>query len=79
MDRSPKDERSIISVAYAWATTIIVISGEMVVPGVLGVWIGHWLGTVAMIVLALLGFAGGTTVAVLHLLRLTGPDSKTKL
>jgi hypothetical protein len=79
MDRSPKDERSIISVAYAWATTIIVISAEMVVPGVLGVWIGHWLGRGAMIVLALLGFAGGTTLAIMHLLRLTKPDQKTRL
>jgi membrane protein implicated in regulation of membrane protease activity len=78
MDRPPKDQQSIISFAYAWATTIIVISAEMVVPGVLGVWIGHWLGTVAMIVLAILGFAGGTTVAILHLLRLTKPDHKTK-
>lgn len=78
MDRPPKDQRSIISLAYAWATTIIVISAEMVVPGVLGVWVGHWLGRVAMILLALLGFAGGTTVAILHLLRLTRPDHKTK-
>jgi len=79
MDRPPQDERSIISIAYAWATTIIVISAEMVVPGVFGMWIGHWLGTVAMIVLALLGFAGGTTLAIVHLLRLTKPEQKTRL
>jgi hypothetical protein len=79
MDRPPQDERSIISIAYAWATTIIVISAEMVVPGVLGVWIGHWLGRGAMIVLALLGLAGGTTLAIMHLLRLTKPEQKTRL
>jgi len=78
MDRRPEDERSIISVAYAWATTIIVISAEMVVPGVLGVWIGHWLGRVAMILFALVGLAGGTTVAILHLLRLTKTNHKAK-
>lgn len=78
MDRPPEDERSIISLAYAWATTIIVIAGEMVVPGLLGLWVGRWLGTVAMIVLALIGFAAGTTVAMIHLLRLTKTNQKTK-
>jgi hypothetical protein len=71
MDRPPDDNRSIISLAYSWATTIIVIAAEMVVPGLIGLWIGRWLGLAAMIVLAILGFAAGMTVAILHLLRLT--------
>jgi hypothetical protein len=71
MDRPPEDNRSIISLAYSWATTIIVIAAEMVVPGLIGLWIGRWLGLGAMIGLAILGFAAGMTVAILHLLRLT--------
>ena len=71
MDRPPEDNRSIISLAYGWATTIIVIAAEMVVPGLIGLWIGRWLGVGAMIGLAILGFAAGMTVAILHLLRLT--------
>jgi hypothetical protein len=70
MDRMPEDNRSIISRAYAWATTIIVIASEMVAPGLIGLWIGRWLGTAAMIVLAIFGFVVGMTVAILHLLRL---------
>lgn len=70
MDRLPEDNRSIISRAYAWATTIIAIATEMVAPGLIGLWIGYRLGTVAMIVLAILGFVAGMTVSILHLLRL---------
>ncbi|HEY2762002.1 MAG TPA: hypothetical protein VGI75_14695 [Pirellulales bacterium] len=79
MDRPGEDERSIISLAYAWATTIIVIAAEMVVPGLLGFWIGHWIGTVAMIALAIIGFALGMVMAILHLLRLTKTNQKTKV
>ncbi|HTQ38175.1 MAG TPA: hypothetical protein VMJ32_04055 [Pirellulales bacterium] len=71
MDHPPEDNRSIISLAYGWATTIIVIAAEMVVPGLIGLWIGHWFGAGAMIVLALLGFAAGMTVAIMHLIRFT--------
>ena len=78
MDRPPSDERSAISLAYAWASTIIVIAAEMVVPGLIGFWIGRWLGAAAMIVFALIGFAGGMTLAIVHLLRLTKSKEKSK-
>lgn len=71
MDRNPEDNRSIIARAYAWATTIIVIAGEMVVPGLIGLFVGRWLGVGAMIVLAILGFSVGMMVAIMHLMRLT--------
>ena len=78
MDRLPEDERSAIAVAYAWATTIIVIAAEMVVPGMAGFWLGSFLGAGAMIVLALVGFAGGMVLAIKHLLRLTKTKNRSE-
>jgi hypothetical protein len=79
MNRPSDDERSAISVAYAWASTIIVIAAEMVVPGLIGFGIGRGLGAGAMIVFALIGFAGGMTLAIVHLVRLTKTKDKSKL
>jgi hypothetical protein len=79
MDRLPEDNRSIIARAYSWATMVIVIVGEMVVPGLIGLWIGRSIGAGAMIAFALIGFAAGMTVAIMHLIRLTKSKDLNKL
>jgi F0F1-type ATP synthase assembly protein I len=73
MDRIPEDERSAISQAYAWATRVMVVAIEMVVPGLAGLWLDHKLGTLALF--AVLGFALGVTVAIMHLVRMTTSDN----
>jgi len=73
MDSDPQDDRSAISVAYAWATRVMVIAAEMVVPGLAGLWIDQKIGSV--VVFALLGFAFGITVSIMHLIRMTKTDS----
>jgi hypothetical protein len=73
MDRAPQDDRSAISLAYAWATRVMVIAAEMVVPGLVGVWIDQKIGS--LVVFALAGFALGITVAIMHLVRMTKSNS----
>lgn len=77
MIRPSDDDRSAISLAYAWATRVMVIAAEMVVPGMLGVWIGQKFGQAATILLALVGFALGITLAIMHLVRMTKSDDKS--
>jgi F0F1-type ATP synthase assembly protein I len=70
MDRPPADDRSAISIAWAWSTRIIVIAIEMVVPGLLGYYfLDQKLGTKMLFLLIGLGI--GMTVAILHLVRMT--------
>ena len=73
---SPPEDRSPLAEASAWASRIMTISAEMVVPGLIGLWLDRWLGT--WFLLALAGFAGGLTLGIWHLIRLTGPDAKRK-
>ncbi|HEY2840806.1 MAG TPA: AtpZ/AtpI family protein [Pirellulales bacterium] len=47
----------------------MTVAMEMVVPGMIGVWLDQRLGTKVLFVL--LGFGGGCTLAVWHLLRMT--------
>ncbi|MCC7085836.1 MAG: AtpZ/AtpI family protein [Pirellulales bacterium] len=76
MDRRPADERSVISLAYAWASQIIVVAAEMVVPGLIGLWIDQRLGT--LVLFAVVGFALGITLAIVHLLRMTSANSQVR-
>lgn len=57
-----------------WATRIMTISVEMVLPGVLGLWVDGKLGTGALF--TLLGAASGLTLAIWHLLRMTSSQPK---
>jgi hypothetical protein len=66
------DDRSQIARAYQWATRIMVVSLEMVLPGVAGSWLDSHLGTV--ILFTLVGFGFGTTAAVVHLIQMTRAD-----
>jgi hypothetical protein len=75
MNRHPEDDRSAVSVAYAWATRVMVIAAEMVVPGLAGVWIDQKLGT--LVLFALVGFAFGTTIAVMHLVRMAKSENQS--
>jgi F0F1-type ATP synthase assembly protein I len=70
MDRPPADDRSAISIAWAWSTRIMVIAIEMVVPGLLGYYfLDQKLGTKMLFLLIGLGI--GMTGAILHLVRMT--------
>jgi hypothetical protein len=67
------DDRSALAVAWSWATRVMIVAAEMVVPGLVGYWIDQKIGT--QVVLTLVGFAAGITLAVMHLVRMTAPAS----
>jgi F0F1-type ATP synthase assembly protein I len=76
---TPPDDRSPTAKAYQWATRIMVVSLEMVLPGLLGYWLDRQLGTV--LVFMIIGLALGCTGGLWHLIRLTraeiiSPDRK---
>lgn len=64
----PSDDRSALARAYAWASRIMVVSLEMVLPGLAGHWIDQQLGTVALFLL--LGLIVGGVAASVHLLHM---------
>ena len=70
----PSDSRSPIARAYQWASRIMVVSLEMVLPGLAGYWIDQRLGTKVVFMLA--GFALGGTGAMIHLIRMTRTDNR---
>jgi F0F1-type ATP synthase assembly protein I len=70
MERLPAEERSAMSVAWAWSSRIIAVATTLIVPALIGAWIGQKFGTVWTIVLLLFGFALGATGAVLQLMRI---------
>jgi hypothetical protein len=69
-DKSPHDPTPVV-IAYQWAARIISLAMEMVAPGLAGLWIDRRLGT--KVVFTLLGFAGGVTLAIWQLVRMTSP------
>ncbi len=77
MDRLPADDRSAVAIAWAWASRIMVIAAEMVVPGLLGYYfLDKWLGTRVLFLLG--GLALGMTLAILHLVRMTAELNQSK-
>lgn len=68
-DSNRQSDPTLIAIAYGWAARIMTVSMEMVVPGLIGVWLDNRLGT--KVVFVLLGFGGGCTLAVWHLIRMT--------
>jgi F0F1-type ATP synthase assembly protein I len=58
-----------VAKAYQWASRIMVVSMEMVLPGLGGYWLDKTLGT--KVLFMLVGFALGCTAASVHLIRLT--------
>lgn len=75
--RDAEDRRSPVALGFDWASRITAVSLEMVLPGIGGQWLDEKFGTSF---LALLGFALGLTVGVMHLLAMTrsGSDSNDK-
>lgn len=73
---NPSDDRSPIAAAYQWATRIMVVSLEMVLPGLAGHWLDVQLGTVVLFLLIGLGL--GCTAAVVHLVQMTRPVKRPK-
>lgn len=71
---NPSDDRSSMARAYQWASRIMVVAMEMVLPGLGGYWLDKHIGTV--ILFTLVGFGFGTTSAVVHLIQMTRADSK---
>ena len=69
---TPSDDRSPAAKAYQWASRIMIVSLEMVLPGLAGYWVDQQLGT--MVLFMLIGFVFGTTGAVIHLVRMTSSD-----
>lgn len=70
----PSDDRSGMAIAYEWAWRIIVVSMEMVLPGVVGYWVDTKLGTVCLFLV--IGLAFGGVGSVYHLLRMLPKGSK---
>jgi hypothetical protein len=69
---NPPDDRSPAAIAYSWASRIIVVAMEMVLPGLAGHWLDTKLGTVVLFLLIGLGL--GCTAAVFHLIDMTRRD-----
>ncbi len=67
-DKRPPEQSPIV-IATQWATRIMTLAIEMVVPGLGGIWLDGRLGTKAQF--TLLGFALGGTFALWQLLRMT--------
>jgi hypothetical protein len=72
----PSDDRSVLATAYEWAARIIVVSLEMVLPGLAGYWIDTRLGTVCLFLV--LGLTVGSIFGVKHLITLAGESSKKR-
>ncbi len=62
------NERQPIAVAMGWVSKITTVALEMVLPGIGGQWLDERWGTNF---LALLGFALGLTVGLMHLIQMT--------
>ena len=69
----PADGPQPMAVAMVWVSRIFAISAEMILPGLLGRWLGERWGYPS---LALLGFALGLSMALWHLIVLTRPTNR---
>jgi F0F1-type ATP synthase assembly protein I len=67
------DYLAVLAKAYEWALRIIVVSFEMVLPGVVGYWVDLRLGTVCLFLV--LGLLVGSYAGMRHLLKVTRQDS----
>jgi F0F1-type ATP synthase assembly protein I len=65
----PPSDRSPVAMAFAWATTIMTLAAEIVVPALVGYGLDLKFGTRPL--LLLIGFALGGVLATLGLARLT--------
>lgn len=63
------DDRASHAIAYQWASRVMTICIEMVVPGVIGYLIDRQLGI--RVVFTAIGFGIGLVMGIVHLLRIT--------
>jgi F0F1-type ATP synthase assembly protein I len=68
------DDRSKVARAYDWASRIILVALEMVLPGLGGYWIDNRLGTVCLFLV--IGLTAGSIGGVWHLVRLARQSSR---
>lgn len=70
------DDRSQIAIAYQWASRIVTVALEMVLPGLLGYWLDQRFGLKP--ILTVVGFLLGLVVGMWHLLQMVGaiPDRR---
>jgi hypothetical protein len=68
------DDRPPWAKAYQWSSRILVVSLEMVLPGVAGLWIDRRLGTVMLF--TLVGLAVGCTGGIWHLMQMLSADTR---
>jgi hypothetical protein len=66
--KDPAEEPSPIGLAFEWVGRIFAVVIEMVVPGLLGQYLDSRLGTRYLV---LVGFAGGLSLGLYHLLAMT--------
>jgi hypothetical protein len=74
--KNPSDDRSPAAIAYGWASRIMVVAMEMVLPGLAGHWLDEKLGT--KVLFLLIGLALGSTAATFHLISMTRADKRPK-
>jgi F0F1-type ATP synthase assembly protein I len=67
------DDRSPQAIAYHWASRILTVSMEMVIPGLLGYGIDRWLDLRAAFMP--LGFIIGLVLGMWHLLQMVRADA----
>jgi hypothetical protein len=68
--KDPSDQQSPIGAAFEWVGRILAVVVEMVVPGLVGKYFDDRLGTGF---LALVGFGGGLSLGIWHLIVMTRP------
>jgi ATP synthase protein I len=64
----PTDDRAGYAIASHWVSRIMTVSLEMVLPGMVGLWLDRRLSTPPL--LTMVGFGVGMTMAIWHLLQL---------
>jgi F0F1-type ATP synthase assembly protein I len=66
----------VLATAYEWATRIIVVSLEMVLPGLAGYWVDTHLNTVCLFLVV--GLTVGSVAAMRHLIKLARESSEKR-
>jgi F0F1-type ATP synthase assembly protein I len=69
----PPEKRTPVAIAAMWSSRITTVSLEMVLPGLLGLWIDSKLGT--KLLFGLVGFAFGMVAGIRHLITMTNSSS----
>lgn len=73
---TPPDDRSSQSVGMAWASRGLTVSMEMVIPGVIGLWLDSKFGSNPWLTVA--GFALGLVLGMWHLIQMANGSKNTQ-